>query len=850
MRLSFLFLFIFCYGYSQTEYSIKTLTENDSLSQNHIYTLIQDSRSFLWIGTGQGLSRYNGKVIANFNTSHGLAENFVTSSVKGNDESIFFGHYSGGITQFDGQGFSVYHKNEGNKVAALIHTEIYNELWSFHLEGKILRFDSEAKITKFEVPNLAEKVINSVKLIQDGFLIGTSEGLLHIAINANRELGEISSDSVLEFDNVTSIIERPDRNSYWVATEGNGIYQLNKHNRKLEKAFNDLLDGLSITAIAEDNYGVIWITSKEKGLQRLFTSKEGNIKELMGFTGEGAMASANLIYLDDEDGIWCGTKGEGLKLFAPQSFSFFDLNSALGTGDIYSSIEVNPDEYWIATENGLVQGKFIKNGNQYKFNWHPDKDLQRIQPKYLKSNPSNRQIWIASKNSGLAIYSLNNKLLKSLPDFNSTLVTFIEIDQLGRYWISAQSNGVYVLSKTLETINHYNTANGLLHNDISSICADQDGNIWFSSSAVGVFKLNSNGQFDYLTKDSKFPSYVVNKIMQAKDGAMWFATGGDGLIRLNRENIQIFKESEGILSSYVTNLLVDSDLNVWTIHRKGLSLLNTQFQNSIRTFGANQAIKEISNGNNFIFKDIQGDVWFASGGVLVKYNTRFNHFNLYKRKPFLSDIRLFHVHESLPVYSKDSTSDYIPRNIFLPYDKNHLSFYFLTVDLHSRSNLYYRYKLIGFEKEWTPPSQEATTTYTNLAPGEYTFVVAASDNPYTFPSEPLAYSFVIMKPYWEKWWFYILQVSIILFLFFTTWQISKTRTLNTTGIRALRIMVFVFLFIVFEYFHEFLAPYTKDFDNSAPVIRILINLLLAIVLLPVEGLLKRIFKVGSQTKNI
>ena len=826
---------------AQSEYSMRTITENDSLAQNHVYCLAQDARSFLWIGTGRGLSRFDGKTITNFRVADGLAENFVTAAATTPEGSIYFGHYEGSITFYNGNGFSIFRQSKAGKISALVYDAQTKYLWSFLQGGKVERLQGK-KSVMFEPEVLTGKIINSVQPVASGFLVGTSEGLFTVLINEQHEIFEVVADPALEYVNVTAISKATKRNGYWIGTEAGGLQSLDKPGGAVQKLAGETFDAAYITDVKEDVYGDVWIATREKGLQRLSLTDQNTEREVVVFNANGIITGASQIYIDDEDGVWCGTQGEGLKLFVPQTVTFFDIDGQLKSGEIYSAISTGLRQYWVATENGLIAGEYNSESKEYYFRFHPDKNLQALTPKYLQHDLMRKRIWVASKNKGLAIYHTAESRIEALPAFSDHKVTYVETDRAGNSWIAVQSDGVFLVDSNYQILKHLNTTSGMLHNDISSICADADGNTWFTSTAAGVFMLGADGKFEYLTKDGQFPSYVVNHAVQNSTGALWFATGGEGIARLDSVSLELFRENNGMLSSYSARLLIDEGRGVWALHSKGLSFLSTQYQNAIRTYGRDYGIREISADNNVFFKDPSGDVWFADGGRLARFNAAHTHFNLYQRKPFLADIMLFRRHENLGQFAEgDSISDYIPSKIFLPHNKNHLTFQYTAVDLRGQATLFYKFKLEGYDTDWSPATREEATNYTNLAPGPYTFSVLTSDNPYVFPGAPLEYSFVIKKPYWELWWFYLAQIGGMALLFLLARLLGNTGAISPRKLRALRVMVFVLLFIVFEYLHEFLVPFTREYDESAPVVRVLINLVLAMVLLPIEELLKKFF---------
>lgn len=171
----------------------------------------------------------------------------------------------------------------------------------------------------------------------------------------------------------------------------------------------------------------------------------------------------------------------------------------------------------------------------------------------------------------------------------------------------------------------------------------------------------------------------------------------------------------------------------------------------------------------------------------------------------------------------------------LTHEENHVTFDFTAIELGPRSKMFYRHLLEPYDSEWTPPSTSNSITYTNLDPGQYHLKIQATDDLDSWVDPITTYSFSISPPYWKRTWFYLLQICGVLTLFTLTYFIGKKGI--TTKRYVLRLMLFSSFFITLEYVENFVDPLASDYFGGAPVFRFFLNFILALLLLPVEGII-------------
>lgn len=195
--------------------------------------------------------------------------------------------------------------------------------------------------------------------------------------------------------------------------------------------------------------------------------------------------------------------------------------------------------------------------------------------------------------------------------------------------------------------------------------------------------------------------------------------------------------------------------------------------------------------------------------------------NLLKQK--VSEHRTFI--NSIGVFQQN----FIPKNIstnndnlsvfpyaVLSYDQNDLTFSFSAIDLAYPEEIRFRYYLKGYDKDWLPITNLGISKYTNLDPGKYTLMLQATDDTSVWSSPVTEYNFLITKPFWEMPWFYMLQLFFLASLFFITYAISQKSSRRRHRI-IIRILVYSFLFILFEYVENFFDPFTSSFVGGVPI---------------------------------
>ena len=359
----------------------------------------------------------------------------------------------------------------------------------------------------------------------------------------------------------------------------------------------------------------------------------------------------------------------------------------------------------------------------------------------------------------------------------SSYVLCVYEDQSGNLWFGTSGGGVTKYNGSSFT--HFTEKEGLSNNYIVSILEDKSGNLWFGTWGGGVTKYNGSS-FTHFTEKEGLSNNYVYSILEDQSGNLWFGTYGGGVTKYNGSSFTHFTEKEGLSNNDVWSILEDKQSNVWASTESGLTYFArakesdtrgkyekemTKVTNkeavTVRTFGKQDGLKGVDFYHNSAFIDSKNRIWWGSGKSLTMLDM--NQFTLAPKPPLVSMNRVeineeFNDYRALQdsadveiTYSEVPAFSNYPLNLELPYDKNHLTFYYGAIDWYAAHKIKYSYKIEGLNANWSETTTDIKADYRNLPYGSYTFMVKSIGQSQEW-SEPFEYSFTILPPWWHTWW--------------------------------------------------------------------------------------------------
>ena len=744
-------------NYKFTNYSI-----DNGLAQRYVYAITQDKYGYLWIGTGEGISRFNGITFNTFTTEQNLSEDFTTCSLKDDDGNLWFGHNQGGISYSDGRKIQTVMVDTMVKSTINGIIEGKNKIiWAIALNGTILNIKPDKKTSVFN-KLFRNKLLYSINLSPDSnLLIGTGEGLYICHLDDKREI--TSSKQLLKQlpgTKITSIVKsRFKNNTYWIGTGDEGVYELwfktpvTVQIRNLGLEYG--LDATNVQYMMEDKNNDLWIGTFGDGLYRMIyseTSKYFNPNPINYNTDNGLGDNyIKTLFQDREGNIWVGKYGSGLAILNDEFFTFYFNNQEYGSN--FTALFFDKNDRWFAADSGLIRNEMYSQKSYILYKKGDQLPNDKITALY---GDNDGFLWIGTEKNGVYKLNILEGIIEPMVFDNSILGKSINAFAYDGYlmWI-ATKGGVYALNPKSGSQYHYSTENGLVHNNINHVYLARNGNIYISSHSNKISIINQE-KIEHLAVTNENQILNITSITEDKGGDIWVATYGNGIYKQVGSKFRQFTTKDGVKTDYCYSLIAGDDYDLWVGHREGLSKVNVR-NNSIEVFGKKYGI--IGDCNfNASFKDKLHNLWFGTNKGAIKYDPK--KFLINNIPPALDITTATFSDKNYPVTAP----------INLPYDAYRLKIGFVGISFKNPENIKYQYILEGYDITWSEPTSTNIATYPRIEDGNYIFKVRACNSDGICNDQPTILEISISPPFWKTWWFIasvvLILIGVVYFIIF------------------------------------------------------------------------------------
>ena len=738
-------------NYSQ-HFSFQHYSVEEGLPQSQVYAMIQDSRGLLWLGTkGGGLSKFNGREFTTFTKEEGLSGDQVYSLFEDNKHNIWIGT-DNGVTHYNGITFTKYPiSNEYSALVSSIAQDNNGTLWATTPNAIYYLKNQQWEIFVSNNTELNDN-INCLFIDNDGVIwVGNDNGLFKIIDNhvtRYTTANGLSSNKISAISKVDEIL--------LVGTSGRGVNINDENGWKVIGSPSEIVKHLFI----DDNKD-LWISTQANGaikynLEKNYSTTYNQKKGL-------SVNNVNVILQDNWNNMWFGTSGGGINKYHGQQFQHYNKKEGYLDEIFYSVLGGSDNTVW----TGTGHFGFAEMRNDSIIYHNQNTDFHNYKCKALFEDHVGN-IWIGTEGKGVYIY---NGSKYTQVGRNHTLINnwinSITQDKDLNIWI-ATGNGISKLTATNYSELKFNIRNfrendGLPDKRINTLAEDKENRMWFGTEN-GHIGYIQNGQItNYGVKDGIKKS-VIKSIAFDKHNQLWAATDGEGLFQADlKSNFITFnqiKKKDGINGNNTYLLQFDKLGQLWLGAGGGvdrISFTNLGEILDIKHFGPNEGFSGGETTTNSISVSKNGHLWIGTLKGLNRHTPTLPKINTIAPKLSMSDITLFY--ESIT----ENVNDWYKVNTTLNFDynENHISFHFEGVNLKNPEEVYYQFKLKGFDNNWSPIDKNNVATYSNLPSGGYTFMVKSGneDNVWT---EPIEISFLISTPFWKSWWF--ISIASILFL--------------------------------------------------------------------------------------
>lgn len=802
------------------------ITNLDGLSQSTVQAIVKDKYGFMWFGTQDGLSRYDGynfkvyrhrpKDSTSLRRSH-----IITLYIDRNDD-LWVGTASGALSLYD------------RKKDAFIHFKESTSTFS----------------------GLSQKSITAIyEDRQNNFWVGTY-WKLNLLDRKTGKVTQFANDAAdpnsLSNDGITCITE-DSRGNLWIGTVM-GLNILDRKTKKFKRFFDSEsttgLSGNRVNTIHEDRSGRLWVGT-DKGLN-LFDYKTSTFHRFVNISGVESTISDNQVNCiqDGPDGrlfigtrnslelfdvgkqlfthyrsdafvstslnknanitaalwdngiLWAGTYQGGINVYN-SALTYFDTYSnnpgdieSLSFNIVTSLAEKANGDIWIATGGGALNLWQRATNKFLRFNPDPTNknSLSTWGLLSVCQGRKNDYLWIGTYGNCIDRYDPVNNVFKHYskgdrPDqLNNDAVYAIAEDKNGNIWMGTNGGGVNVLDQSTGIIERYtndpNNKSTISGNYVRCFFEDRDGKMWIGSTAgASVFDPVTKTFTQYNQDNLNIESDVIHSIYGDKHGNIWIGTLGGGLNKLDPKTnkLTVYTTFEGLPDNTINSIVEDEAGRLWLSTNNGLSRFdpatetfkNCDLGNGIQSFEFSQGAGIRTSKGEIIFGGVNGF------NVLSRANVVEN-----KTIPpvVFTDFKLFN--KSVPIGSeKNQLNENISltKSVTISYDQSIITFEFAALGFTATEKNQYAYILEGFDKDWNYAGTNRKATYTNLSPGEYTFKVKASNNDGVWNEKGTSLKLIITPPFWNTWWFKSLSALVVLALVFFIYYI-RVRAIHARNV--------------------------------------------------------------------
>ncbi len=778
------------------------------LSQNWVYSILQDKQGYMWFGTWDGLNRYDGYNFVSYNIEDGLSSHTIFSLLE-DDEGIIWIGTDRGFNRFDrktGTFTRFFHNSDSinslvdNRVNAIIQSKD-GMIWIGTANG-LSRFDKKtgkfhsyfSKSQDFLSPR--SNYILDLYEDRNGIIwISTSFGL--VKFNPKTEIStryyHIDGDpTTISHNNVRCVLQDKD-GYYWVGTR-NGLNLLDSSMRIVKQYFNDPNNPKSLSdnwirVIYEDSKGNIWIGTAAGGLN-LLDKKSDSFRSFKNKLNEPGSLSNNKVYSIAEDktgNIWVGTF-KGVNMVGKYTNNFKHCyrktndNSSISNNIVWSFAETPDSLIWIGTSENInvfnpKTGKyFIIDKHLADFDGRPDFDVRKI-----LYTPELNCIWIGTYGQGLYRYFLKTKKLKAFnydpyqKSIGARIINALLWDNSdSTIWIGS-GKGLYSINlntnhKSLYKFDKHN-ASTISNNIIIALYKDGNNNIWIGTDdGLNRFDRKNNTFIRYFNQPENKNSLSNNNVFcvfEDHTGMIWIGTSGGGLNRLNPKTgiFETFKVKNGLPNNIVYAILEDDNNNLWISTNYGISKFNP-----IKNSFVNYDVKDGLQSNEFnlgaALKSKNGLIYFGGMNGYNVFDPGKIKINPVEPVVVVSMFRKFNEIVADDFYDGDT--------IRLNYDDNYFSFEIAALDFTNPTKNKYKYKLENIDEDWIlADAENRWAEYKKVHPGKYTFYATGSNNDGVWNKKGIKLTLLIKPPWWATWYF---RLFVILLLAYSIWKIIYWRT--------------------------------------------------------------------------
>lgn len=760
----------------QTPPVFEQLTRETGLSNMSVSSILQDKDGFLWFGTQGGLNRYDGRQMIVMRNdpfeSEGLVHNLIqTMTYDPKNHEIWIGTYQGisryNIYQNTFTNYSVEEHGLSNSVIVSIALDADGLVWVGTLSGLNSLDPDTGNVKNYTVEG---DVVRSVFL--------ASNNTLYLGTHAGLQMYDPDQDQVVATDYpiTAPAVMLIRENNPGILTLGlweGGLMTIDLNTGKTEEI---LFEDNRVYTYIKTSDGIQWVGTWGGGLFAL--TPDGHITQFSGTLPDGDVHHGVIysLYQDDSDILWIGTNGGGITKVNPFKRNYVrikpmkDVSDSLSNGKNNLIFRDRYQQLWTAIYNQGIERIDEATSTTIKYN---DKERHALGDSVICYLDHPEWPLLVGSIDGISYYDVESDQFYPLdiPIPEGNLVYALTLDHKGRLWIGTYREGVYVYNPVDESLIQYHHTesvegkeNELSDNLIYSLLSDSQGRMWVgTNNGLNLLDPNSNKFHTFKREDGEegqLPNNTIRKIFEDSNGAIWIATVGGGIAQYQEDTGQFisYTETHGLGNNTVSGILEDDHKRLWLATLDGLSVLDLN-THAIYTLLPEDGIGdyEFNAGH---FKDLDGSLYFGGSHGITVIPKDF--------KRLTTTVPTLYI-DGFSVLGKpypNETPFFNDLTLSLSPNENFVGFKFIALDFDAPEKVKYFYRLIGQNKNFVANGQYNQAVFSNLPSGTYTFEVYAVTSR-EMMTDTVSMTFTIDKHWYQTpyaYMFYILLLFLLIYV--------------------------------------------------------------------------------------
>jgi ligand-binding sensor domain-containing protein/signal transduction histidine kinase len=748
-------------GMGSAPLSFRSWQREQGMPHNSLRALAQTEDGYLWLGSDDGLSRFDGVHFTSFNTSPGLPAGPVRALLGDSEGALWIGTVSNGLTCYrDGQftNFKVRDGLPSDSITALtedqsgllwIGTQNGLALWK---DGRPVALDSNATFRGKSIAALAKDSHGTIWM----GIAGT--GIFQFQNGKWSQLSDASVNTLLQ-DPHCLLVDAGGR--LWIGAGGDFV--LCREGEQWRRYRIPRHSGHSyVAALAEEPDGTIWAGSVSEGL---FQFKGGRLTTV----NAGSGLADNLVtalFVDREGKLWVGSES-ALNRLRRQDVFVFSQNEGLGYGPVSGLAEVAPGVVWAAKPHeGLYrwEGRAFNHLNAAGLPAHDDAVGALLVA-------SDRSCWVACE-GGLLHFKdpqaiADESRLFALP--NLKIISLAE-DLKGNIWSGTQEGQLWKLSmgKWIQLGNFSQSK------PVTAIFASPDGSVWVGTDGSGLYRFKDENWSHY-DKQNGLGSDSIRVLHSKSRNTLWIGTADGGLGRWRDGRIVTFTSREGLPDDTISQIQEDDDGRLWLGGNHGVACISKRELDELadgtipnvfpHVYGKVEGMLSEECASGFFpagLKTHSGLVWFSTLKGVVVLNPR--HLAPAAPPPMAVLENVLVDGKSVPAFHEwhsGGTSNAVLR---IPPGRHQFEFQYTAPSFDAPEQTHFHYQLEGLDTDWSDAGTRRAAFYNYVPPGEYHFRVTAGNSEGVWNPAGASLGLNVARYFWQAWWVIASGAALVLVL--------------------------------------------------------------------------------------